>query len=541
MFFMCAEKILNAKIKIFCSILLTAAVALLVYAVIRQVWFSLTWQIANDLPIMLYDGLLINDFGRMPYRDFFEMNPPGTMALYAALQHIIQSNSLHARILDITILIFISFCTCLTLWSHGLRSGLVASAVFACAYMNAGFEHALQREYLCIVPLALSMAIACNAHTLSRPVYIYFVLIGALAGLAFSIKPPLILCWLPIAAYFAVQKINAVQSGKSVFKTIGPMMLCTLAGALLVPMALLAWLYTSNALGPFWSMAVQYWPLYTQLTCTGDIWAHDTMAVLNRYWFNTVLSTDVFWNGAKALRNLDRLSFMGLLSTIFILKDKIFYKQVIAVWMLVFLTFLYIPYVGKFWIYHYIPLFYALSLSAGLLVSKKFLQKIDFSPCASILIASAILGCVPFQAIQEWKHWKLPESSGATKNSDIDFIESYLNEHAAPNDLIMPLEVADGAIQVLYRLKRPLAGKFIYDFHFYHHPENPYIQALRAQVMADLRELKPKFIVRSKNPWRSPAVNLSWKFAELDAFIAAHYSPVTDNSRGLQVLTLIQK
>ncbi len=143
--------------------------------------------------------------------------------------------------------------------------------------------------------------------------------------------------------------------------------------------------------------------------------------------------------------------------------------------------------------------------------------------------------------IRDWKHWKLPESSGVIKNGDIDFIENYLNEHAAPDDLIMPLEVADGAIQVLYKMKRPLAGKFIYDFHFYHHPENPYIQELRAQVMADLRKLKPKFIVRSKNPWRSPAVNPSWKFTELDAFLGENYSPVTDSSRSMQILTLIQK
>ncbi len=388
---MCAEKILSAKIKLLCSILLTAAVVLFVYAAIRQVWFSLTWQIVNDLPIMLYDGLLINDFGRMPYRDFFEMNPPGTMALYAAMQHIIQGDSLYARILDITILLSISCCTCLALWSHGLRSGLLASAFFACAYMNAGIEHALQREYLCILPLALSTAIAFNAHTLRRPVYIYFVLIGALAGLAFSIKPPLVLCWLPIAAYLAVQKIGTGQSKKSVLKRIGLMMLWTLAGALLVPIALLAWLYKSNALGPFWSMAVHYWPLYTQLSCTADIQEQNLMAVLNRYWFNTVLSTDVFVEWGKSVEKSGQAFFYGTFSTIFILKDKNFSKQIIAVWLLVFLTFLYIPYVGKFWKYHYIPLFYALSFSAGLLVSKRFLQKIDFSPCASIIITIAIL------------------------------------------------------------------------------------------------------------------------------------------------------
>jgi hypothetical protein len=539
---MCAEKILGAKIKFFCSSLLTAAVLLLVFAALRKAWWSLAWPIVSDLPVMLYDGLLMNDFGRMPYRDFFDMNAPGTMVLYAAMQHIIQGSSLYARILDLAILLSISGFTCLALRAHGLRSGLLASAAFVFAYMNIGIEHSLQREYLCILPLSLSMALVFNANTLRTAPYIYFTILGVLAGLVFSIKPPLALCWLPLVGYVAWQNITTGQSSRSLFKTIGSMVLCTLAGALLVPMVLLVWLYKSNALGPFWSMAVHYWPLYKQLSGQAGILAQDPMAALNRYWLNTVLSTEAWWDSAIAFRDFDKLSFMGFVSGIIILKDKNFSKQIIALWGIVFFTFLYIPVSGKFWRYHYIPLFYALSLSAGLLVSKQFLKKINFSPCASIIIAIALLCCFPSRVAHDWNNWKMPESPAVIKNGgDIVFIESYLNKHAAPDDLIMPLEVADGAIHVLYRMKRPLAGKFIYDFHFYHHAEHPYIQELRTQMMTDLIRLKPKFIVRSKKPWRSPAVNPSWKFTELDAYIGEHYSPVTDGSRSLQVLVLKQK
>ncbi len=105
----------------------------------------------------------------------------------------------------------------------------------------------------------------------------------------------------------------------------------------------------------------------------------------------------------------------------------------------------------------------------------------------------------------------------------------------------MPMETADGAIHALYRMQRPLAGKFIFDLQFYHHAEHPYIQELRAQMMTDLKRLKPKFIVRSTKPWRTPAVNPSWNFSELDSFIGENYSPATEGSRSLQVLTLKQK
>jgi hypothetical protein len=541
MFYMCAEKILGAKIKFFCSSLLTAAILLLVFAALLYARQSLSWQILCDLPCMLYNGLLINDFGLMPYRDFFETNPPGTMVLYAALQHIIQGNSLYAHILDLAILLSISCFTCLALWSHGLRSGLLASASFVFAYLNCGGEHSLQREYLCVFALALSLAIAFNAKTLRKPSYMCFIALGALAGVVFSIKPPLALCWLPIVAFAALQKINTRHSNKSLFGVIGRMVLCTLAGAVLVPLALLIWLYESNALGPFWRMAANYWPLYAQLSGQAGILAQDPLAVLNRYWFNTVLSSAAWWSSARLFSDFDKLSFMGFISGVVLLKDKNFSRQIMALWALIFLSYLYIPISGKFWRYHYIPLFYALSVSAGLLVSKQFLKKINFSPCASIVITVALLCCFPLQAATDWNNWRFPESARVVKIDDIDFIESYLNEHAEPDDLIMPMETAAGAIHALYRMHRPLVGKFLYDFPFYHHAEHPYIQELRTQMMTDLMRLKPKFIVRATKSWRSPAVKPSWNFTELDAFISENYSPATDGSRSLQVLTLKQK
>lgn len=40
---------------------------------------SLRWPVVHDLPTMLYEGYLIHEVGLVPYVDFFDMNPPGTM------------------------------------------------------------------------------------------------------------------------------------------------------------------------------------------------------------------------------------------------------------------------------------------------------------------------------------------------------------------------------------------------------------------------------------------------------------------------------
>ena len=52
-----------------------------------------SWPIVHDVPLMLYAGFLMQEHDLVPYRDFFEMNPPGTLAFNAVYYDLVGSSA----------------------------------------------------------------------------------------------------------------------------------------------------------------------------------------------------------------------------------------------------------------------------------------------------------------------------------------------------------------------------------------------------------------------------------------------------------------
>ena len=71
------------------------------------------------------------------------------------------------------------------------------------------------------------------------------------------------------------------------------------------------------------------------------------------------------------------------------------------------------------------------------------------------------------------------------------------------------------------------AGPFIYDFHFYHHVDRPYISSLRRDFMAELAARRPRFIIQilENKPW-PVGDNTTREFPELKTFLEQNYEPV---------------
>lgn len=86
---------------------------------------------------------------------------------------------------------------------------------------------------------------------------------------------------------------------------------------------------------------------------------------------------------------------------------------------------------------------------------------------------------------------------------------------------------AGGVYGALLAGARP-ATRFIYDFHFYHHLSSPYIQALRRELLRDLAQSRPSFIVQTVGD--RPVIrgrDTSERFEALDGLIQANYHPAT--------------
>jgi hypothetical protein len=69
-----------------------------------------------------------------------------------------------------------------------------------------------------------------------------------------------------------------------------------------------------------------------------------------------------------------------------------------------------------------------------------------------------------------------------------------------------------------------LATRFIYDFHFYHHVESPYIQRLRQEFMRELSDQKPRYIVQviENKPWPTGA-HTTRSLPQLQTYLEQYY------------------
>src|SRR6188768_2935226 len=65
-------------------------------------WRSLDWRMRHDLPMMMYQAFAMDRFGFVPYRDFFDMNMPGTYATYFAIGKVFGYGDPGVRVADVS-------------------------------------------------------------------------------------------------------------------------------------------------------------------------------------------------------------------------------------------------------------------------------------------------------------------------------------------------------------------------------------------------------------------------------------------------------
>ena len=68
---------------------------------------SLRWVSLHDTPILMYVGFAMDKLGKYPYRDLFDMQPPGTHLLHAAVYHLVGHSELGLRLLDVAVILAI--------------------------------------------------------------------------------------------------------------------------------------------------------------------------------------------------------------------------------------------------------------------------------------------------------------------------------------------------------------------------------------------------------------------------------------------------
>ena len=475
---------------------------LLAALLVAQAAFSLQWPIAHDEAPLFYEAFLMQN-GHMPYRDFFDFQMPGSYLAYSLLGILSNFGALRIRILDLAILTAISTITYFAMRRFGKATALATIILFGLKYLQGGPSLSLQREYLILLFISLSIWIGVSDSLTFRK----RLMLGLLYGLAATLKPHAALGLLPFLLFdIADLRQRRELSLQSLTKQI--IFPVTLGFA--IPVSLITlYLIITHSLFPLIDIILNYVPLYTQINGEMAVTssAERTAYLLNQLWR---LGGSGLWlipAGFSIYLNRNRQTYLlASLSAIYAIYPAL---------------------TGQFFPYHYIPFIYTIILVASLSTNYQP-STTNHSPFTIhylspvILLLTILLTVKPSQTFLR----QLQGKDIAIAADRAAQISTFLEKNLEPGDQVQPLDWTGGTLLAMLENRAPIATSYVFDFYFYHHVSTPYIQSLRADFMNQLQESKPHFIIEVTaidKPWVS-GEDTTRDFPELRTFLTENYS-----------------
>ncbi|KOR33200.1 hypothetical protein TI05_02445 [Achromatium sp. WMS3] len=471
---------------------------------------SLSWRVRGDAVFLHYLAYLINEHDFVPYRDFFELNMPGTYLFHIMIGKLFGYSLYTLRTIHIAWFTATLVITWFIMRPFGNKTAIAGCLLFGIIYLGYGTEMSLQRDFIIILPIAIAILITIR----HRPNYTNLIhfLLGILFALVALVKPYHAIGLPVLIVYNCLQDGN--KSISAIFKScIGGGILALLSFLLILSMSFL-WLWHIGALTAFGEIVTAYTPLYAQIS--GDLTIRKPLAhviyTLYRYVY---------------FKDIGILMLAATLGTyIFVTKPQSTVTKNLSILLFFFciLHALSAGIGGKVWNYHLIPYMYFVSLSAAItLYSPPLFANVYRSNIIPVLVF--IMAITPIVLKSTGKHVILRSKSAYELSIEMrmDEISTYLQTHLAAGDKIQLLSWAGGVMEPMLAAKAIIATRYITDFQFYHHVSNPYIKNLRQDVMTKLKQAMPKFIIDVYALRIIAGADTSYEFPELKAFIKQHY------------------
>jgi hypothetical protein len=474
-------------------------IALLAGFLILQSAYSLRWPIAHDEAPLFYEAYLMRSEGRVPYRDIFDFQMPGSYAAYYALGRLGGFDDFRIRILDILILGTLLSITYVFMRRFGSLPALAAGLLFGLKYLQGGPSLSMQREYLLLLFIACAVWVGLRDSLTFR----HRLGLGILFGLAGVIKPHAAIGLVPFLLFDIRDMVK--RPGISLPAALAQSVFPAAVGFMIPIGFVLIWLAATDALIPFITIAKNYWPLYAQIN--GALIVNDgatrMLGILDRIWR---LGGYGLWLIPAAL---------GL----YLHKNK-------QVYLLASLALCYVIYPalsGQFFPYHYIPFLYFIILLASLCISIPDLRPSTFNIYFSsiILVLVVLLNVRPSSTFLR----QIQGQPIVTSTDRAVEIARFLDESLEEGDLVQPLDWTGGSLLAMLETRTHIATPYVFDFYFYHHVSDPYIQSLRVDFIQRLQESRPRFIIEVLSidkPWVA-GMDTSREFPALRQFIAENY------------------
>ncbi len=484
---------------------------------------SLRWEFVNDSPLFLYSAFLMKQYHLVPYRDFFEMNSPGTLALFFVLYEIVQTSQIMFRIIDLFSLSIIVGGSWIYLRGlQGKKTAMAGPLLFAVIYLRMGAMNSMQREYIALIPLVLSLIIAFRMRRWSAPLRSF--LIGVLFGFTFTIKPHLAIACPIIWGGMVLRDAYAQQDPpeRRIVPLIGEMVALA-AGFAILPAIVYLYLLFNGAINDFLDIARHYWPLYSQLDGDGRLRSEVGEAM-------QALDIETLFSPLRAFPFYGLLPigvFLGLRAAWQNREKRI---EVLVLYLLIPCFMVYIWIGNKGWWYHRLPMLLILCFVAGFSLWDRGV----FRNSRNSAILAAIVLFVTFTSLPLWPLYAdyldvfTAKARVFSQNNSAQQIATFLEDNMVSEDRVLPLDVTGGAIHGMYLAGARIGSSFIYDFHFYHHCDHPYIQGLRNRLIEEIDTEEPRYVIQFRHRWRPFGPGTCEAFPELDHVLAKDYRAVVD-------------
>lgn len=467
---------------------------------------SLDWPLQHDAPLLHYVAWSMDRFGALPYRDLFETSMPGTFAFHWLVGKLFGWGDWGFRLADLLLTAVLTVATVRLMRPFGGKPALAAVMITTVSYLWLGPDMTLQRDHIGLVLVVWAVVLGTSAPRPAGPGRL--LLIGLLFGTAALFKPHLVIGLGPLAWYLRWQRRQPWPG------------FALIAAAAAVPgLAALAVLAASGALPAFLEMVTQYLPLHLGLS--GE---HQPIAGVAR--LSYLVMTTLFMRGL----------FVGIPAAIagyFVVlqatpADDERRARLILLAALAGAYLFYPSFAGQFFFYHWAPFQYFLLTLASLVFARTTPRGEDARRwgvgfCA---LAMAIVLTRPNIIMVEQLRTgqPLPPKEGA-----VDRMEAALRRTLRPDDRVQPLDWTGGAIHAMLRVEARLATRFLYDYHFYHHMDQPFTATLRERFMAELRQSAPRLILDVKAKPRVSGANTTDRFLDLERLLKAEYRVVVDD------------
>ena len=451
---------------------------------------SLSWKIVQDTPVMLYQANLMVAHGQMPYRDFFCINMPGALWVYAGMIRLFGLSDMALHLANAVLVAVIALLTCLAFpRDQRLSGGLFAAGIGVLRIYSGESYFILQRELLALLPLSAIAFIG-----LRRPLRGLWNdgVLGVLVSSLVLVKPQFVLFGVPVLLLLWMDGKTWRERARAaavtgVFFAL-PLLMCAV------------WLYRNGAL-PRLCETVTYWTLYGQMT-----------------------QSFTFLPPAERVRVVLRLTAGMLFSPytaavlaalVLVWRQRLLERREIVFWGSVpAIALLVLGLGGQFWGYHKLPFFFF-----SLVIASRMLCCRTFGRLLAIVMAAA---WIPFSAQHVWLETTEP-SVLRLKQGVAESFRKHLQGKLKPGETVQPMDWTYAALHAMLLADAPPATRFLEYSYFLHSVSHPLIRGFRKEFMAQLIERPPRFILEARAQDWPNGLDTEQRFAEFENWRDAHY------------------